>query len=308
MRDNILLEDAMQEYIHYINVIDQKALATIKSYKIELQSYISYMLNEQAIKYVDELFFEHIQAYLSYMDSIKEASSINHALVVIKSFHKYICEYHPNMHNPAIYIKNKKEGRRLPKLISNTDLDAILAYEEENKDKQLFHSCILEVLYGCGLRVSEICSLKLSGLHICENFIKVVGKGNKERIVPVNDYTINILKCYIDTVRKDWNKNKLPYLFINIIGNPLNRQYVDSMIKHRCAALGIAHQNISAHSFRHTFATHMLDGKADLRIVQELLGHSDLSTTQIYTHVQNEKLKKTYLDAHPMHNKYKNNK
>ena len=95
---------------------------------------------------------------------------------------------------------------------------------------------------------------------------------------------------------------------VNKIGNPLNRQYVDSMIKHRCAALGIAHQNISAHSFRHTFATHMLDGKADLRIVQELLGHSDLSTTQIYTHVQNEKLKKTYLDAHPMHNKYKNNK
>lgn len=300
MKNHYTIKEAIEEYNHYINVIDQKSLATIKSYMTEVYSYVNFLENTHKITNVEDIFFEHIQSYIQYMDEYKEKSSINHAIVVIKNFHKFICEYHTNMHNPAIYIKNYKEGKRLPKLLDSTNLNSLLQFNEEDKDKQLFHTCILEVLYGCGLRVSEVCSLKIYDVHICEKIIKVVGKGNKERIIPIHEHALNIIKCYIETIRIQWNYKKHPYLFVNKLGNPLNRQYVDTMIKHRCNALQIDQRNISAHSFRHTFATHMLDGNADLRVVQELLGHSDLSTTQIYTHVQNERLKKSYLDAHPM--------
>lgn len=297
------IKDALQDFIHHIHVIDQKSLATIDSYERELKAYTSYLINECKLEYITEIFYDHIQDYINILDETKKPSTINHVIVVIRSFHKYICEYHLDIHNPAIYIKNKKEGRKLPKLIGQSDLELLLNFEEENKDKQLFHQCILEVLYGCGIRVSELCNITLNNIHLKEGFIKVVGKGDKERIVPVNKYTISLLHTYIDTVRYEWNTKRLPYLFVNKIGNKLNRQYVDTMIHNRCKALNIEQNNISAHSFRHSYATHMLDGNADLRVVQELLGHSDLSTTQIYTHVQNERLKKSYLNAHPLSNK-----
>lgn len=303
MKRNYLLEDAFEDYIHYISVISQKSIATIASYKQELKSYIEYMISLN-IENVIDIEYEHISKYLYEIEKTKENSTIEHRIVVIRNFHNFICENKENFPNPTIYIEHKKKSRHLPKLISKEDVEKILTYEEPDKDKQLFHQCILEVLYGSGIRVSECCNLTMNHIHLKEGFIKVLGKGEKERLVPINQHCASLLRVYIDTIRIDWNKKKkLPYLFINKIGNKLNRQYVDEMIKNRCYALNIQ-QNISAHSFRHSFATHMLDGNADLRVVQELLGHTDLSTTQIYTHVQNERLRKTYLEAHPLSKKY----
>lgn len=299
MRYKIL--EAFDDYIHYINVVDQKSLNTIDSYTRELTLYIDYMVKECNFTYVDEIFFDHIQDFLTFQDAVKKPSSLNHLIVVIRGFHKYVCESHNDIQNPAIYLINKKRGRKLPKLASVDEISKINACEDEDKDKQLYHQCILELLYGCGIRVSECCNLTINNIHLKEGFIKVLGKGEKERIIPINQYASSLLDLYLNTVRMDWNKHKLNNLFVNKLGNKLTRQYVDSMIKNRCKSLNID-KNISAHTFRHSFASHLLDANADLRIVQELLGHADIATTQIYTHIQHERLKSSYLKAHPMNN------
>ena len=299
------LNDALENYINYISVVDQKALTTIDAYQRDLNAYVNFMINLH-IDDMNSITYDDIQKYIKKASFKKSATSINRSIVAIRCFHKYISEFYPEIENPTLFLQNKRVGRRLPKLISKEDVLNILNFQETNKDEQLYHQCILELLYGCGLRVSECCSLTLNQVHISEGFLRVIGKGNKERMIPINKYANSLLNTFIQSVRCEWNKKRLSYVFINHLGNKLTRQYVDKIIKDRCRSLSL-NTHISAHSFRHSFASHMLDGGADLRIVQELLGHSDISTTQIYTHVQNERLKRSYLSAHPMNQKNKKN-
>ena len=155
---------------------------------------------------------------------------------------------------------------------------------------------ILLTLYSCGLRVSELCSLKRNDVHLSEKILKVTGKGDKERIIPIVDACVQQMELYLNLVRKNWQKKTLPNFFINQYGRVLTRQYVHNLIKKKCEECNL-NPNLSAHSFRHSFASHLLDGNADLRIVQELLGHSDIQTTQIYTHIQNKRLVNAYDNA-----------
>lgn len=295
------LKYALEEYINYISVVDQKALTTIDSYHRDLNKYI-YFLEKNNVLNIENVTFDHIQGYILSVSKKIKPSSINRNIVSIRTFHKYISEYHPMIENPTLFLQNKKVGRHLPKTIAKDDVIRILEFKETNQDEQLYHQCILEVLYGCGLRVSECCNLKLNQVHLQEGFFRVIGKGNKERMVPLNQHTISLLNTYLQSVRREWNKKNTSFVFINHLGNKLTRQYVNHFIKERVKVLGL-NTHTSAHNFRHSFASHLLDGGADLRIVQELLGHADISTTQIYTHVQTERLKKSYLSAHPMNNK-----
>ena len=155
------------------------------------------------------------------------------------------------------------------------------------------------MLYGCGLRVSECCELRLQQLHLKQGLVRVIGKGSKERMVPLHEEGIQALLQYLQYVRPQWEQTRSPYVFINHLGHPLTRQYVHQMIKRTLQSLGMS-TAYSAHSFRHSFATHLLDGGADLRVVQELLGHSYIQTTQIYTHVQGRRLRQAYDAFHPL--------
>lgn len=301
---NIKIKDALEDYIYNIKLIDQKAITTTKSYERDLKGYFAF-LNEQQIEDMNDISYNLIQEYLLQASLTRKPATINHYIVSIRSFHNYISSKYSDVINPAIYLRSSKKGRMLPKFMNKDEVKAILNVKEDNSDQYIYHQCILELLYGCGLRVSECCNLKMSQLHLQEKIIKTIGKGDKERLIPINETAISFMNLYISTIRKDWNTKRITNVFVNHLGNRLNRQYVDTMINKRARAAGL-HKHVSAHTFRHSFATHLLEGDADLRVVQELLGHSDIATTQIYTHIQSNRLKSAYMKAHPRsHNKLK---
>lgn len=291
------IQDAMSEYIYAIHIIEQKSIHTIEAYQSDIKEYIAYLTSLE-VDDMDAIQATHIEQYLLHRSTTCKATTINRFVVSIRGFHRYISREYPNIYDPTIYLQGSKLGLHLPIYLSKDEVNRMIEYKEEDKDIALFHQGILEILYGCGLRVSELCSITMNQIHLQEKVLKVLGKGNKERMVVLNTYSVNCLETYILTVREEWNTSHLNYLFINKHGRKTTRQYVDMMIKKRANSICI-NKTISAHSFRHSYATHLLEGGADLRSVQELLGHSDISTTQIYTHLQMDKLKQIYLNAHP---------
>ena len=168
--------------------------------------------------------------------------------------------------------------------------------------EDLFNHTLLETIYGLGLRVSECVNLKTNQVNLEDGFVKILGKGNKERLMPIPDKTLEIMKRYFQTLRPLWQKKNSNYFFLNKKGNPTYSEYVEKMLRETNIKANIK-KHITPHKLRHSYATHLLQGGADLRVIQELLGHSDISTTEIYTHVDSERLKKTYMDNHPLGNK-----
>lgn len=296
------IQEALEDFRLYISVVDQKANTTIQSYMNDLFKYTKY-LNSLSINDMEQISYKEIESFIHMLSKKNKASTINRMIVSIRNFHNYISSHYTTIANPSVFLKTVKKDKYLPNLINHSQINKLLNNNEDKSDKGIYHQCILEVLYGCGLRVSECCNLKLNQIHLQEGIIKVHGKGDKERIIPLNSQACNLLSFYIQNIRKHWNINHSPYVFINRLGNTLTRQYVHTMIKDKIKQLGM-NENISAHTFRHSFATHLLEGGADLKVVQELLGHSDIGTTEIYTHVQKNRLKDIYLKTHP-HSKNK---
>lgn len=282
--------EAINIYIHEIAVNQQLALTTIESYKNQLSKYANYLEDLNIIE-VNDISHNIIVDYVDELEGLLASSSISHAISVIRNFHQFIAFNYKNINNPTIKIKIKKSSQSLPSLITQKDLDTIFD-NFSNDFKGIYHNTIFEFLYSCGLRVSELCNLKVNDLSIDNKILKIKGKGSKERIVPISNFALSKLSDYLP-YRSQYNKNKLEYLFINQLGNKLNRQYVWSNLKDILIVNNIT-STYSPHSFRHTYATHLLDGGADLRYVQELLGHSDIATTQIYVHLQDKRLKSDY--------------
>ena len=282
--------EAVSIYIHEIAVNQQLALTTIESYKNQLSKYSNYLKDLNIIE-VNEINHNIIVDYVDELEGDLASSSISHAISVIRNFHQFIAFNYKDVNNPTIKIKIKKTSQSLPSLISKKDLDVIFDnFSEDFKDVYL--NTIFEFLYSCGLRVSELCNLKVNDLSVDNKILKIKGKGSKERVVPISNLALKKLSDYLP-YRSQYNKFKLEYLFINQLGNKLTRQYVWSNLKEILLVNNIT-SDYSPHSFRHTYATHLLDGGADLRYVQELLGHSDIATTQIYVHLQDKRLKSDY--------------
>lgn len=303
----MLITEAIQDYLHYIYVIDQKAFATKKSYEQDLTTYTAYLSN-QHINDMENITYAHIQEFITYLSfdhyqnetlvsDARKASSINHMISSIHMFHRYITMTYPNIMDPSVHVRGKKKTQKLPNYFNIQDITTLLE-SFDTSDQGIFHKTILELLYSCGLRVSEACNLTLNQVHLEQGFLRVIGKGNKERMVPIHRDCVTLLTTYIDLVRRKWEKKRCIYVFINQLGHCLTRQYVHTLLKQKLQEQHLD-ERLSAHSIRHSFATHLLDGGADLRVVQELLGHSDITTTQIYTHVQNKRLKKAYEAFHP---------
>lgn len=288
------LHEALSDYKLNLSLVENKSKKTIEAYMSDLTHYIDY-LNQKNINNVEEITILTVDNYLNFLTKEYSSNSINRVLASVRSFHKFISLNHESIKDPTLYIHTHKHNEHLPIYASVQDLK-VLFDSFSNSDIDIYHKTILLTLYSCGLRVSELCSLKRNDVHLSEKILKVTGKGDKERIIPIVDACVQQMELYLNLVRKNWQKKALPNFFINQYGRVLTRQYVHNLIKKKCEECNL-NPNLSAHSFRHSFASHLLDGNADLRIVQELLGHSDIQTTQIYTHIQNKRLVNAYDNA-----------
>lgn len=288
------LHEALSDYKLNLSLVENKSKKTIEAYMSDLTHYIAY-LNQKNINNVEEITILTVDNYLNSLTKEYSSNSINRVLASVRSFHKFISLNHESIKDPTLYIHTHKHNEHLPIYASVQDLK-VLFDSFSNSDIDIYHKTILLTLYSCGLRVSELCSLKRNDVHLSEKILKVTGKGDKERIIPIVDACVQQMELYLNLIRKNWQKKTLPNFFINQYGRVLTRQYVHNLIKKKCEECNL-NPNLSAHSFRHSFASHLLDGNADLRIVQELLGHSDIQTTQIYTHIQNKRLVNAYDNA-----------
>lgn len=246
-------------------------------------------------------------------DFLKELNATEIALTTqcrmisgIRMFFKYLLVEDAIQENPADLLDVPRTTRKLPDVLSNAEVDRMLATLDNSKPDEARNAVIIEILYGCGLRVSELVGLTLSQLYLNEECLLITGKGNKQRWVPINSRAIKLLENYISLIRtqipiKPGNEN---YVFLNHRGTKLSRVYVFMIIKKAVESAGIR-KTVSPHSLRHSFATELVQNGADLRAVQEMLGHSSITTTEIYTHISRSYLRKTILEYHPRYRKNK---
>ena len=286
-------EDYLSDFLVYLELDLNYSNNTIKTYENNIEKLIRFIKNKDILK----LGISDLEKFVISLDGL-EASSVSNVISSIKAFYNYYIKLGKIISNPADLIDMPKLIKKLPDYLTVDEVNKLLdisvidAFSARNK-------AILELLYSSGLRISELVNLELKSIDFDDCIIRVFGKGSKERIVPMNDYAINALKEYLDNYRFLMIKNEINnYVFLNNHGKIMTRQGVFKMLKKECVVKGIR-KNISPHTLRHTFATHLLQNGADLRVIQEILGHSDISTTQIYTHVTNEKLKKDYKEFHP---------
>ena len=232
----------------------------------------------------------------------KKKSSRTQARILssIRSFYNYLIFDDKIKENPSIEIYSPKLEKKLPIVLSIKEIDQIINSIDLSLNNGERNRTIIECLYSCGLRVSELINLKISEINFSDDYIKVIGKGNKQRITPINNNLINFFKNYINEIRSKLkiDKNNSDYLFLNRRGKKISRILVFNVVKEACKKAGIK-KNISPHTFRHSFATHLVEGGADLRSVQEMLGHSNITTTEIYTHLDTKYLKEEITNFHP---------
>jgi integrase/recombinase XerD len=249
----------------------------------------------------DTIQYENLQEYIFNL-SKKKFSERSQARWIssIKAFFKYLVEDEFRKDNPATLLEGPKLGLYLPDTLTLPDINKIISAIELDSDLGKRNQCIIEVLYGCGLRVSELIELKISNINFQEHYIKVLGKGNKTRFVPLADYTATLLLSYISEIRSRIKVGKRyeDTLFLNTRGTSMSRVIVFLIIKELTDKAGVS-KKISPHTFRHSFATHLLQNGADLRYIQEMLGHSSITTTEIYTHLKTEELRDVILNYHP---------
>jgi integrase/recombinase XerD len=272
---------------------------TTNSYIRDLEGYRLY-LEERKIINTEDIKKEHIEDYLKYLiDNDYTTTSLARKLTAIKNFHKYLFSTNRLKTDEALTIDRPKLRKSLPNVLTVEEVDKLLdiktltPFDYRNK-------AMLELLYGTGLRISEMLDLKLTDVDFENCIIRCYGKGSKERIVPIGEYIIDSLNAYLENGRnKLIKKNKVSdYLFLNNLGGRISRFSFFKILKKLLRDKDIK-KDVSPHSLRHSFATHMLENGADLRSIQELLGHSDIATTRIYTHITNKKVQNDYIEYHP---------
>lgn len=295
------MEEIVVEFTAYLASEKMKSNNTIESYKSDILNYLYFLENVKYIKDLKTVKTETILEYLSYLKKLGySARSESRSLSALKSFYKFLCLENYIESNPVITISAPKLDKKLPVVLSVDEVMSLLNILNDDTPYNARNHAMIEVMYGTGLRVSELVNLKLSELHLTDKMISTVGKGSKERLVPINDYASVVLRNYIINYRPQLlKKGKDPsYVFLNNLGEPLSRQSFFLILKRLAKEAGIE-KEISPHTLRHSFATHLLEAGTDLRYIQEMLGHEDISTTQIYTHLSKQKIKDVYSKAHP---------
>lgn len=288
------MKEYLEEFYEYLEN-KQYSLYTINSYKKDLNQFLMFSKNKK----LNSIDYQFIRAYLSFLyEKNYSAKSINRHISSLKSFFKYLNKMDIKKDNPMILVSGVKEEKRLPNYINYNDLEVLFTIPDKTEVLGLRNALILELLYSLGVRVSELVNIKITDIDFSNKRILINGKGSKERIVLYGSVCSDILDKYIKESRTKLLKEDNDYLLLNKYGNKITdraiRMIIKDIVDKSCLKL-----KVSPHTLRHTFATHLLNEGADLKTVQQLLGHSSISTTGIYTHVSNERLRRTYLKSHP---------
>jgi len=296
--------EELQRYLQFVKVEKGLANNSAISYKNDLERYLLYLKRDCKLTDLGGVTLTHIEQFLNELSELElSPGTIARNISSIRSFHEFAVVENYAEANPAELVDLPKKAEKLPEVLSVTEVQKIIDQADRTLDAGIRDAAILETLYATGMRVSELTNLELDYLYFEIGFIRVIGKGNKERLVPVGEIAISAIEHYTEGSRERFiNPKKRSKtenrLFLNQRGGPLSRMSIWNIVNKYAQKAGIE-KNVYPHIFRHSFATHLLEGGADLRAVQEMLGHSSINTTEIYTHVDRSLLHQVHKEFHP---------
>ena len=293
------MQKYVNEYKYYVQGDLRLSENSVISYRNDIIQYIEY-LEKKGINDPNDIKIEDLRSYLRTLKNKQIApSSQLRKLSAIKSFHKFLFIEKYTEHNIAKAIDSPKQVKKVPVIFSIEEIQKLLDSLNQDNPIEARDKAMIELAYAGGLRVSELCNLKLGDIHLDMQYVQVYGKGNKERIVPIGEKAIDSINYYIKNARPLLVKKHTDYLFLSAIkGQAMSRQAFDEILKEKAKNCGI-NKPISPHKLRHSFASHLLKNDVDLRIIQELLGHESISTTERYIHIKNEDMNQKYMEMHP---------
>lgn len=294
----------LQEYRIYLKMERSLSANTVDSYERDIRKLFSYL--DDAHIEPEDAKLEHLRDFLVEIGDIGISERSQARLVSgIKSFYRFLIYKDKITQDPTELLEAPKIGLRLPEVLSVDEIEQILSAIDLSKPEGQRNRAIIEVLYGSGLRVSELINLKISNIYFDENYMLIEGKGSKQRLVPLSEESVKQIGYWrLDRNRLDIVKGNEDYLFLNRRGKKLTRAMIFTIVKELAAIAGIK-KNVSPHTFRHSFATHMLENGANLRAIQQLLGHESITTTELYTHIDVQYLRETILMYHPANKRHK---
>ncbi|MEX0313298.1 MAG: site-specific tyrosine recombinase XerD [Allomuricauda sp.] len=293
-------KQSLQDYQHYLRIERGLSDNSILNYTLDLQKLTNYLTSYDITDSPVNIQQETVQQFIYSIAQLINPRSQARVISALKGFFNYLVFEDYRNDNPMDLIETPKIGRKLPDTLSTDEINDLIAAIDLSKPEGERNRAILETLYGCGLRVSELINLKLSDLFFEEDFIKVTGKGNKQRFVPISSINKKYINIYRNEIRVHLKieKEHQDFLFLNRRGKQLTRAMIFTIVKRLAEAIGLK-KNISPHTFRHSFATHLLENGADLRAIQQMLGHSSITTTEIYMHVNRQHLADVLNTFHP---------
>lgn len=295
------------EFKNYLRAELHASINTTENYVRDVEEYLAFLENHEHIREVSDIDSNNVKNYFAYIKRKGlAASSMSRKLSSIKKFHKMLILNRDTTKNPTEGIQNPKLEKKLPTVLTIEEVDMLLNSCKTDTPVEMRNKAMIDVTYSCGLRVSELINLKLNDIHLDLGFIKVLGKGSKERIIPLGEMALDSINYYLENGRPFLVKKNNDYVFLSKkTGEAMTRENFFTMIKEQAKLAGIT-KDVSPHKLRHSFASHLLERGLDLRLIQELLGHENISTTEIYTHISNPKLVSTYLAAHPRSKEHNN--
>lgn len=288
------------KYLDYLFIERGMAQNTLESYSRDLHRYLAFVQTNRKISDIGNVTPEIVVDYLTKLrEEGLAANSMNRALAALRGFYKYLLREKVIAQNPLAHIELAKVWMKLPETISKEEMKTILAQPGNRNNAAIRNTAMLELLYATGIRVSELINLTINSINWQVGFLIVMGKGSKERIVPIGRIAYDCIRRYVDEIRpKLMQKKSTDVLFLNRFGKKFTRQGFWKIVV-ACARQAGLQKKVYPHTFRHSFASHLLEGGADMRTVQVMLGHSDIATTQIYTHITRERLKEVHRKFHP---------
>ena len=294
------MNEQIIDYLHYLTIERGLSENTKTNYRRDLEKYLAYLTLHQVPSWQAVDRFIVIDFLQELKEEKKSPATLARMITSLRQFHQFLRQERFTDHNPMQHIALPKKAQKLPDILSLSEVEQLIETPDTNEILGIRDRAILEVLYATGLRVSELVGLRLEDLHLSMGLLKTIGKGDKERIVPLGDLAIEWIECYLAQSRPSLTAKQPDetHLFVNRHGKGLSRQGIWKNLKGLVRQAGI-HKNVTPHTLRHSFATHLLENGADLRTVQELLGHADISTTQIYTHITKKRMTEVYKQFFP---------
>jgi integrase/recombinase XerD len=292
---------AIEDYIHFIQVERQLSDNTLASYRRDLENYVNFLREAEGMSDFRKVERMTILRHLEQLRMQgKTSRTVARHISSIRSFHQFLLREKRAETDPTVHLEMPTIEQKLPNILSIEEIEALLVAPNRSKPQGVRDVAMLELLYGSGMRISELIALDLADIHLTMGFVRVFGKGGKERIIPLGKSALSALSTYLDGARSQLQGKypKTDAFFINQRGKRLTRQGCWKLMKEHALKAGIQHE-LTPHILRHSFATHLVENGADLRAVQEMLGHADISTTQIYTHISKSRLSEIYKQFHP---------